>query len=109
LYNIAINTFKEFGNPRIDSLKKDIAFNLNILNDTIFEFKALNNIIVDAIKKSNNIIINIIGYKLKDLENVLNVFSKLIAINILSIIKLDLITLKFDIIDLNILKAKSKA
>jgi len=116
LHNIAINAAKESGNPRVDSLKKDVALDLDMLNDIIFEFKALSNIIVDAIKESNNIIASIaadlyntIAYKLRDSDNVLDMLSKSIIINILSIAKLDLVTSEYDVIDLDILRVKIRA
>jgi hypothetical protein len=116
LHNIAINIARESGNPRVDLLRKDIALDLGILDDTIFEFRVPSNIIVDAIKESNNTITNIvadsyntISHKLSNSDNVLDIPSELIAIDILSTAELDLITSEFDIIDLDILGVKSRA
>ena len=52
---------------------------------------------------------NIIAYKLRDIGNVLDVPNKLIAVDILGIVKPDLITLEYNIIDLDILGVKSRA
>jgi hypothetical protein len=52
---------------------------------------------------------NIIAYKLRDINNMLDAPSELITVDILGIIELDLITLKYNIIDLNILEVKSRA
>ena len=116
IINIIINIIRESKNLRVNSLKKDIALDLSILNDIIFEFKAPSNIIVDANKELNNITTNIIAgsynttaYKLKDISNILDAPGELIVVDILNIIELDLMTLKYNIIDLDILKAKSKA
>jgi S-adenosylmethionine/arginine decarboxylase-like enzyme len=87
-----------------------------MLNDIIFEFKVLSNIIVDANKESNNIITNIAAdlynttaYKLRNTNNILDILSKLIAVDILGITKLDLITSEYNIINLDILGVKSRA
>jgi hypothetical protein len=116
LHNAAINIAKEFGNPRVNLLKKDIALNLSILDNTIFKFKAPSNIIVNANKELNNTMTNIaidlhniIACKLRDMGNILNAPSELIVVDILGIVKPDLTTLEYNIMDLNILRAKSRA
>jgi hypothetical protein len=76
----------------------------------------LSNIIVNASKELNNITTNIvvdlyntIVHKLRDIDNVLDAPSELIAVDILGTIEPDLTTLEYNIIDLDILGAKSRA
>jgi hypothetical protein len=85
-------------------------------DDTIFEFRAPGNITVDAIKESNNTTTNIVAdshnttaCKLRDSDNVLDVPGGSMAIDIPGTAEPDLITSKYDIIDLDIPRAKSKA
>jgi hypothetical protein len=52
---------------------------------------------------------NMTARKLRDMDNILDAPSKLIIVDISGIAKLDLITLKYNIIDLDILRAKSRA
>jgi hypothetical protein len=76
----------------------------------------LSNIIVNTSKELNNIITNIIvdlynttAYKLRDISNILNALSKLIVVDILSIAEPNLIILEYNIMDLDILRVKSRA
>jgi hypothetical protein len=85
-------------------------------DDIIFEFRAPSNIIIDVNKESNNIIINIvvdlyntIAYKLGDMGNILDVPGELMAVDILGIAELNLTTSEYNIMDLDILRAKSRA
>jgi len=85
-------------------------------DDTIFEFREPNNIAIDAIENSSNIITSIaIGsyyttaYKVRDSDIILDVPDKIIAIDILGTVGPDPITFEYDIMDLDILGAKSRA
>jgi hypothetical protein len=76
----------------------------------------LGNIIVDANKESNNITTNMAAdsynttvYKLGDTNNMLDIPGESIAIDILGTAELDLTTLEYNIIDLDILGVKSRA
>jgi hypothetical protein len=114
LNNRIVNTARELGNLTVDSPRKAYkALDLDILDDTIFEFRESNNVTVDAIKESNIItpkiaidLYNTIA--LKDLDNVLDVPSKAMATDILRITEPDLTTSKYDIIDLGILGVKNR-
>jgi hypothetical protein len=52
---------------------------------------------------------NTTAYKLRDTNNILDILSKSIAIDIPGIVELDLITSEYNIIDLDIPRAKSRA
>ena len=65
----------------------------------------MNNIIASIIVDSYNII----ARKLKDSENILDVLSELIIIDIPGIVELELITSEYNVIDLNILRVKIRA
>jgi hypothetical protein len=85
-------------------------------DDIIFEFKALSNTTVDVSEESNNITTDIIAdsynttvRKLKDTGNMLDALSESMAVDIPDKAEPDLITSEYDIIDLNILGAKSRA
>ena len=116
LHDAAIDVARESGNPRVDSPRKDAALDLGIPDDTIFEFGAPSNMTVDAIKESNNTTTNMAadsyntaGRKLINSDNVLDVPSESMSMDIPGIAEPDLITSEFDIMDLDILGAKSRA
>jgi len=85
-------------------------------DDIIFEFKAPSNTIVDASEESNNITTDIAAdsynttaRKLKDTGNILDASSESMAVDISGTAEPDLITSEYNIMDLNILRAKSRA
>jgi len=114
LNNGIIDVARESGNLRVDSPRKAYeALDLDMLDDTIFEFRESNNVIVDAIKESNNTTPNIAvdshnTTALRDLDNVLDVPSEAIATDMLSTTEPDLITSKYDMMDLDILGVKNR-
>jgi hypothetical protein len=116
LHDAAIDVAGESGNPRVDSPRKDAALDSGMPDDTIFEFGAPGNMTVDAIEESNNTTTDIAvdsynttGRKLVDSDNVLDVPSESMAMDMPGMAKPDLITSEFDIMDLDILGAKSRA
>jgi hypothetical protein len=114
LNNGIVNTARESGNLRVDSPRKAYkALDLDMPDDTIFEFRESNNVTVDVIKESNITTPKIAmdSYNtiaLRDLDNVLDVPSKAMATDMLRTTEPDPTTSKYDIIDLDILRVKNR-
>jgi hypothetical protein len=114
LNNRIVDTARESGNPRVDSPRKAYkALDLDMPDDTIFEFRESNNITVNTIKESNITTpkIAVDSYNtiaLRDSDNVLDVPSEAMATDMLGTIEPDPTTSKYDIIDLDILGAKNR-
>src|SRR5437667_9026795 len=108
------NIARESGNIRVNSPRKVYkALNLDMLDNMIFKFRESNNVTVNMIKELNNITPNIAMdlhnmTVLRDLDNVLDVPSKAMATDMLSITELDLTTSKYNMMDLDILGAKNR-
>lgn len=109
LHDAAIDASGEFGNPRVDSPRKDAALDSGIPDDTIFEFGAPSNMTIDAIEQSNNTTTDMTSRKLGDSDNVLDVPGESMAMDMLGTAEPDLTTSEFDMMDLDIPGAKSRA
>jgi hypothetical protein len=116
LHNVAIDAARESGNLRVDSLRKDAALDSSMPDDTIFEFGAPDNMTVDASEESNNTTTDIAAdshntttRKLGDTDNVPDALGESMAVDIPGTAEPDLTILEYDMMDLDILGAKSRA
>ena len=113
LNNGIVDIAGESGNLRVDSPRKAYkALDSDILDDTIFEFRESDNVIVNVIKESNNTTpyIAVDSHNTTvpgDSDNVLDVPSKAIVTDMLGMIEPDLTTSEYDMMDLDILGAKN--
>jgi len=116
LHNAAIDAARESGNPRVDSPRKDAALDSSMPDDTIFEFGAPGNTTVDASEESNNTTTdmaadshNTTARKLGDTGNVPDAPGESMAVDIPGTAEPDLTTSEYDMMDLDIPGAKSRA
>jgi len=116
LHDAAIDAAEEFGNPRADSARKDAALDSGMPDDTMFEFGAPGNMTVDAIEESSNTTTdmaadsdNTTARKLGDADNVPDVPGESMAMDMPCTAEPDLTTSEFDMLDLDIPGAKSRA
>jgi hypothetical protein len=113
----SVDALRELDNLSVDSLRKLYNTKLDLdkeLDSTVVEHRESDSITINAVRELNNVILdalieldNATVYVLKDLDNVIDVLQESIAIDMLNITKVDLTTSKYDIMDLDILEAKS--
>jgi hypothetical protein len=113
----SVNALGESDNPSVDSLRKLYNAELDLDREPdgiVVEHGELDSITIDAVGELNNAILdalmesdNATVHVLRDLDNAIDVLQESIAMDMLDTTEVDPTTSEYDMIDLDILEAKS--
>ena len=109
---------RELDNLSVDSLRKPSSTTLNLDREPdsiVVERGESDNITINVVRESNNTILgapmeldNAIAYILRDLDNAIDILGESMVIDVLDKTEVGLTTTEYNIMELDILEAKSR-